>query len=90
MKLLADNILVKIIERQSTNSGIIIQDDETSLHYAVVKSTGDYINNDRINIDNVVAFPKLIARRFKYDNEEFAIITENDIILVFDSIKDVK
>jgi len=90
MRLLADNILVKILPKKQTNSGIVLtSEDETSLHYAKVLNVGEYLE-DKIKIDNVVCFPKLTARKFNYDNEELALINESDIILVFENESEVK
>jgi co-chaperonin GroES (HSP10) len=90
MRLLADNILVKILERKETNSGLILMnEDDLSLHYAKVIKAGEYLE-DKIKKDNIVCFPKLIARKFKYDNEEFALITESDVILVFENEEELK
>ena len=90
MKLLADNILVKILPKKTTETGIILTaEEDTSLHYAKVIAIGEYLE-DKIKKENVVCFPKLTARKFRYDNEDLALITENDIILVFENEEEVK
>lgn len=85
MKILADNILVKILQKEKTNTGIIItSEDETSLHYAKVIEIGSFVN-ESIKVNNIVCFPKLTARKFKYNDEDLALIQESDVILVFEN-----
>jgi co-chaperonin GroES (HSP10) len=84
MQVLANNILVEILKKQKTNTGIIItSEDETSLHYAKVVKISPYVDQN-IKLDNIVCFPKLTARKFKYNNQDLALITESDVILVFE------
>lgn len=85
MKILADNILVKILQKEKTNTGIIITSkDDTSLHYARVIEVGTLVSAI-IQPNKIVCFPQFTARKFKYNDVDLALIQESDVIIVFEN-----
>lgn len=81
MRLLRDNILVEIEEKKVSDSGIILAgDDELSVNYVKViyvsKEVKEVKEGDRVIV------PKFQARKLRLEGKDYAIISEEDVIII--------
>lgn len=75
-------ILIKQEKEKQTSSGIIVSTKETSTpSIGIVYASGDECQNHFKEKDKVV-FKEYSGTRVMYDNEEYIVIDEKDILAV--------
>ena len=84
LKPIKKNVIVKAIEKEKVSSGgIILADvDREAATKAQVVAIGTEVTE--VQVDEVVLPNWQKAKKSKFDDQEFWVIHEDDIILVFD------
>lgn len=87
MKVLGYTVLVKNIEKNVTEAGIILPDDnEPKLRFGEVKYIGDKV--EYLDVGDKVFFPHYIKKILDYEGEVYHVMTEGDCVGVIKESED--